>query len=365
MERFFWQKAAWPDFQYDLESLHDKLVEIAAHAGNSAGLLEGLSGEMEADAILDFMIAEAIETSDIEGESLRRADVMSSIKNHLELSQTPLPVSAKNADGVGQMMVLVRNGFRERLSETMLFGWHEALMKGQQDLAVAQWRSGGSTMQIISGRIDRPTVHFEAPPSANLALEMARFIAWFNDSEAVLAGPIRAAVAHLYFETIHPFEDGNGRIGRAISEKALSQGLRRPAVLSLSKTINTHRKNYYAELQIAQQDREISRWVSWFVNLVLQAQTDAENQIRFVLQKSKFFQKFENRFNQRQKKVVQRLFEAGPEGFAGGMNARKYVALTKVSKATATRDLQALVEMGAFSVVGAGRSVRYDPRIRS
>lgn len=359
MERYNWQQDDWPNFQFDAEPLRSDIENFACHAGNGAGLLEGLPDDLEADAVLDLMIAEAIETSEIEGESLQRVDVMSSIKNHLNLASTPLPVKEASADGVGQMTVLVRKEFRENLDETMLFDWHRALMKGRYDLVAGAWKVGDSAMQIVSGRIDRPTVHFEAPPSSRVDTEMEKFCVWFNGESQKLSGPVRAAVAHLYFESIHPFEDGNGRIGRAISEKALSQALGKPALLSLSKTINAKRKEYYSELQSAQQNNHIQRWVSWFVSLVLEAQIDAEEQLRFVLRKSKFLQKFEKRFNERQKKVVLRMFEAGPSGFEGGMNSRKYVALAKTSKATATRDLQELVRIGAFQQEGEGRSVRY------
>lgn len=174
-------------------------------------------------------------------------------------------------------------------------------MKGRHDLEAGAWRKGDSAMQIVSDRIDRPTVHFEEPPSSHLRPEMTKFFVWFNETEQKLTGPIRAAVAHLYFESIHPFEDGNGRIGRAISEKALSQSLGKPALLSLSKSINAKRKEYYSELQSAQKKNDIQRWVSWFVSMVLEAQIDAEEQIRFLLQKAKFLQKFEKQFNERQK----------------------------------------------------------------
>ncbi len=221
-------------------------------------------------------------------------------------------------------------------------------------------------MQVVSGRIDKPTVHFEAPPSDTVPGEMTRYIEWFNRTAPggetpITHAPVRSAIAHLYFESIHPFEDGNGRIGRAISEKALSQGLGRPVVLSLSRTIEAGRNAYYDALKASQGNNEITGWITWFVGIVLRAQLDAEAQILFVLKKSKFFQRFEGQLNGRQLKVLHRMFEAGPEGFQGGMNARKYVALTGASKATATRDLQHLAQIGALVPIGGGRSTRYEP----
>ena len=215
-------------------------------------------------------------------------------------------------------------------------------------------------MQIVSNPYGKVRIHFEAPPSSRVPDEMEGFISWFNQSEQAIAhAPVRAAIAHLYFESIHPFEDGNGRIGRAISEKAISQGLGRPAVLSLSRTIEANKKQYYDALEQAQKTNEISSWIQYFVEIVLVAQVDAEQQVEFVLRKTKFFDRIKNDLNKRQLKVVGRMLDEGPDGFEGGMNARKYISITKTSKATATRDLQKLVEIGVFEPVGGGRSTRY------
>jgi len=360
-----WQQPDWPHFRYDLAGLTDRLLAFVERAGRVGGLLEGLPEELGTEAILDFMITEAIRSSAIEGETLDRDAVMSSIRNRLGLNPIPQPVGSRLADGAGQLMVAVRNHFQEPLSEETLFAWHRMLLGGTTTLRVGGWRQGGDPMQVVSGRIDRPTVHFEAPPSARVPAEMASFIAWFNDTApgapaAISHAPIRSALAHLYFETIHPFEDGNGRIGRAISEKALSQGTGRPIVMSLSRTIDARRNAYYDALKRAQRGNDATAWLDWFLDTVLEAQRDAEAQIRFVLQKSKFFHRYESQLNDRQRKVIARMFEAGPEGFTGGMNARKYIALTGASKATATRDLQQLARLGALTPVGGGRSTRYD-----
>jgi Fic family protein len=360
-----WQQADWPDFRYDLAAVTDGLLAFAAHSGRAGGLLKGLPDDLEAEAVLDLMIAEAIQSSAIEGEVLDRGDVMSSIRNHLGINPTIQPVKNRGAAGAGELMVAVRSTFKEPLSEQMLFTWHAMLLGGTAHLRVGGWRVAGDPMQVVSGRIDRPTVHFEAPPSFAVPAEMARFIAWFNDTapagtKPLSHAPVRAAIAHLYFESIHPFEDGNGRIGRAVAEKALSQGLHAPVVLSLSRTIEAHRTDYYDALKLAQRGNEVTAWLNYFVTTVLQAQLDAEAQIDFILKKAKFFQRFAGQFHDRQAKVIRRLFEAGPDGFKGGMNASKYVALTKVSKATATRDLQQLAHLGALVATGAGRATRYE-----
>jgi Fic family protein len=193
---------------------------------------------------------------------------------------------------------------------------------------------------------------------------MEAFINWFNSTgpggkTEIKNPPVRSALAHLYFETIHPFEDGNGRIGRAIAEKALSQTVGRPVVLSLSRTIEAKRKSYYAALQEAQRSNEVTPWMEYFVHVALDAQTDAEAQIDFTLKKTKFFDRYRDQLNERQLAVVKRMLDEGSKGFKGGMNARNYIGIAKTSKATATRDMQHLLEIGAFELLGKGRSTSY------
>lgn len=360
-----WQQPDWPDFRYDPAVFRDRLLLLAEHAGRVSGMLDALPGPFGEDTEIDLMIDEAVHSSAIEGETLPRNEVMSSIRNRLGLNAVPEPVRDVLARGAGHLMVAVRSSFTESLSERMLFEWHTLLLEdGGSPLNVGAWRKGSDPMQVVSGRIDRPTVHFEAPPSAAVPAEMGRYIEWFNvtapgGKSCIREAAVRSAIAHLYFESIHPFEDGNGRIGRALSEKALSQGLGRPAILSLSRVIESKRNGYYAALQAAQRGNEITEWVSYFIDVVLAAQLSAEAQITFVVRKSHFLRQFEGRFNERQSKVVQRMLDAGAEGFQGGMNARKYTSLTKASKATATRDLQELVSMGALEAIGGGRSSAY------
>jgi Fic family protein len=359
-----WQQPDWPEFRYRLDGMADQLLAFAEHAGRVSGLLEGLPEDLGTEAVLDLMISEAVRSSASEGETLNRDAVRSSIRNRLGLNAVPQPVDSRMADGAGELMVAVRTGFREPLSEETLFSWHRMLLGGSTTLRVGGWRQGGDPMQVVSGRIDRPTVHFEAPPSGRVPGEMARFIAWFNDTapggpNVIPQPPVRSALVHLYFESIHPFEDGNGRIGRALSEKALSQGLGRPVVLSLSRSIDAVRSSYYSALKAASRGNDVTAWIDWFVGVVVHAQRDAGDQVRFVLRKSKFFQRFQTELNERQLKIVRRMFEAGPDGFTGGMNARKYVALTGASKATATRDLLQLARIGALHPLGGGRSTRY------
>jgi Fic family protein len=363
-----WQQEDWPDFRFDLSKVEDALMTFAEKTGRASGLLRGLTEETQTEAMIDMMVAEAVKTSEIEGEYLSRKDVMSSIHKNLGLGPPDEQVRDKRAEGAAALMLDVRNSYAEPLTKEKLFAWHRMIMAGSRGGKVGQWRRHVEPMQVVSGAVGKPTVHFEAPPSSRVPKEMTRFISWFNETAAggtqeIKRPLVRAAVAHLYFESIHPFEDGNGRIGRALSEKALAQGIGRPALLSLSRAIEAQRKKYYEALQTGQQSNEIIPWVTWFVNMAVEAQKHAEEQIEFTLKKTKFFDRFKDELNERQVKVMRRMLEEGPKGFQGGMNAKKYMGITDTSKATATRDLQDLVEKGVLVPSGGGRSTRYEINI--
>ena len=361
---FNWQQDDWKNFTHDPHVIEDALIVFANHVGRSDGLLEGLAEETRTDALIEIMIAEAIKTSVIEGEYLSRQDVMSSIRNNLGIAGENEHVGDKRAQGAADLMVAVRKHYDAPLSEDMLFEWHKMLMSGNSGVKVGAWRTHSEAMQVVSGPIGRQKIHFEAPPSSDVPAEMTEFFAWFNgtapDGNNPITKPvIRSAIAHIYFETIHPFEDGNGRIGRAISEKALSQGLARPVLLSLSKTIEANRNAYYDALKAAQRSNEITPWIVFFADICVRAQIDAEAQIEFTLKKTKFLDRHKGNLNARQLKVVDRMLEEGPAGFEGGMSAKKYISITKTSKATATRDLQDLAAKGVVVSEGAGRNVRH------
>ena len=363
--KYNWQLADWPDFQYNVTDIQDTLFAFAQKTGHVSGILKGLPDSTQTEAILDLMVAEAIKTSEIEGEYLSRSDVMSSIRHNLGLDASSVHVADHRAKGAAALMVDIRENYQEPLTEEKLFAWHKMLMSGRRHMEIGSWRTHEEPMQIISGPIGKWKVHFEAPPSNRVPTEMAIFIGWFNSSapgeKNEIKNPIvRAAIAHLYFESIHPFEDGNGRIGRAISEKALSQGLGRPTLLSLSEAIEANKKDYYEALKTAQRSNKITPWIEYFANTTLRAQTRAEVNIDFILKKTRFFDRFKDQLNERQLKVIRRMLDEGPQGFEGGMSAKKYIAITKTSKATATRDLQYLSEIGALKQTGGGRSTKYD-----
>ncbi len=363
--RYNWQQKDWPQFTYDLSALGQQLSLFSEKVGKIKGLLEGLTEEVQLETIVEAMVSEALNTSSIEGEMLSRVDVMSSIKNNLGLYPIPVSIKDQRAKGIGQMIAFIRSTFNHSLSATYLFDLHKMLMLGNTNINAGVWRSSPEPMRVISGTIGKEIVHYEAPPSKEVPYEMERFIQWFNETSSFQKNripeiPIRSAVAHIYFESIHPFEDGNGRIGRVLSEKAIYQGIGSPIPISLSKIIEADKSAYYQALQIAQRSNEITTWLMYFIDTLLKAQDESEKEILFTLKKTKFFDRIKDHINARQEKVLRKMLAAGPNGFQGGMNAKKYCSITRVSKATATRDLQSLVVLGIFVPIGGGRSTRYN-----
>ncbi|HRP57346.1 Fic family protein [Agriterribacter sp.] len=366
MTTYNWQQKNWTNFTYDLAGAEDDLLVFSEKAGRVSGIIEGLPEETKEEVIVDIILAEAIKTSEIEGEYPSRKDVLSSIRKNLGLHTSQVYIKDKSAAGLGELMIDVRRSFKTPLTEEKLFEWHRMLLQENKNIMAGQWRTHEDPMQVVSGAMGKTKVHYEAPPSSKVPAEMKKFIRWFNETapggrQEIKKAPVRSAIAHLYFETVHPFEDGNGRVGRAIAEKALSQTIGRPVMLSLSRTIEANKNAYYTALETAQRSNEITPWVTYFIHTTLDAQIEAESQIEFTLKKTKFFDRFKDRLNERQVMVIRRILEEGPKGFEGGMNARKYIGITKTSKATATRDMQQLLETGAFKLAGkaGGRSTSY------
>ncbi len=360
-----WQQKDWPEFKYDVTALETLLFQFAERQGHISGLTKGLSDRMQQQSVLDIMVLEAVKNFEIEGEYISREDVLSSIRNKLGINRFPEKIKDRRVAGIARLMVNLRENFSAPLSDSMLFDWHKMIMEPYLNINKGQWRSSIEPMQVVSGTAGNEIIHFEAPPSSNVPQEMKNFIQWFNESapgqkKAIFYSPVRSAIAHLFFESIHPFEDGNGRIGRALSEKVLSQGLGRPILLSLSNAIELKRKDYYEALKNAQGSNEITSWLKYFLQIILDAQEQTSIQIQFTLRKAHFFDQYKEQLNPRQEKALRKMFDAGPTGFKGGMSAKKYVAINKTSKATATRDLTQLVKMDAMKIVGTGRGTRYE-----
>ncbi|MGA9638117.1 Fic family protein [Flavobacterium sp.] len=362
--KYNWQLPDWANFTFDETAIDSIVVNFALETGELKGLVDSLSNETRKETILQFMISEAIKTSEIEGEFFSRQDVMSSIKKNLGHNDHFLKIRNKEAQGIGKLMVTVRNSFTEKLTEKAIKQWHGILMEYSKYISAGEYRMGTEAMQIVSGTFGKEKIHFEALPSDNVPFEISNFIKWYNkfelNPENVKNALIKTSISHLYFESIHPFEDGNGRIGRAIAEKCLSESLNRPVLMSLSSTIEKNKKQYYDSLKQAQRSLEITDWIIYFSKLILESQKNAKQIVLFTLSKTKFIDQFKRQMNERQIKAVLTMFESGHTGFEGGMTVMKYLSITKTSRATATRDLQDLTEKNIFIPRGEGRNRRYD-----
>jgi Fic family protein len=353
-----WQQRDWPHFTYDEARMEARERGFLHRAGLLLGATMHIKPDEQQALLIERMSDEALNTSEIEGETLNRESVQSSIRRRLGLATNRHAVGAAEA-GIAEMMVDLYQRYHHPLSHDTLYGWHAMIMNGRRDIDfVGGYRQHKEPMQVVSGRLDVPTVHFEAPLSKRVYKEMERFIAWFNGSTS-LPPLTRASIAHLYFESIHPFEDGNGRIGRCLVEKALAQSLGRPIMTGLSHVIYVHRKQYYAMLEQSNKSNQIDEWLAYFADTILEAQTFSTKLVEFIIHKTHFYDRFRGSLNQRQQKVIARMFREGNDGFKGGLSADNYITITGTSRATATRDLSDLVNQGAFTKTGAGKGTRY------
>lgn len=358
-----WQLRDWPEFVRDRQKLASREARFLEQAGLLIGTSRHISDEDRIELGISVMSLEAIDTSQIEGEALDRASVQSSIQRALGLKAAR--TSARPAEsGIAEMMVDLLQTTSEPLSDEMLHRWHSKMLTGRTDLKrLGGYRQHEEPMQIISGASYVPKVHFEAPPSDAVPSEMAAFIAWFNQTAPAGEAPLlpieRAGLAHLWFECIHPYEDGNGRIGRAISEKALAQGRQRPVFTSLAGALLRHRKDYYRELELASSTLNTDRWLNWFADIALEAQDRSLRQVEFMLAKTRLFDRLAGQMNPRQEKALLRVFAEGIDGFKGGLSAKNYMTITGAPTATATRDLTDMVAKGVLVREGQLKSTRY------
>ncbi|AEG50404.1 filamentation induced by cAMP protein Fic [Sphingobium chlorophenolicum L-1] len=358
-----WQLSDWTQFGFDEALLRDAEARFLKGAGIVVGSMHHLDGEARQGIVIELISQEMVDSSAIEGEILDRVSVQSSIARQLGFAADKRRSNPAEA-GAAELMADLYRRYAEPLTDRLLFNWHKMLMNGRHDLAdIGAYRTHADPMQIVSGALHAPRVHFEAPPSDRVQEEMAPFIAWFNDSSPQGNSPMpaitRAAIAHLWFETIHPFEDGNGRLGRAIAEKALAQSLEGPTLTALASTINRHRKAYYSQLHRASQTNQIDAWMGWFADIVLEAQSRTIESIRFLIEKTRLLDRLRDRINARQEKALIRMMAEGPDGFVGGLSAHNYRTITDAASATATRDLAELVELGALNRIGERRYARY------
>ena len=362
-----WQQKDWPQFSWDESTLTRAEVRFAEGTGFAAGVSKHLDPDLYDAMMIELMSREAADTSAIEGETLDRDSVQSSIRRHLGLGgdfRGSTPAEA----GIAQMMVDLFGRVTEPLDDVTLHHWHRYITNGRIDLKdIGRYRTHDDPMQIVSGPVHDPWVHFEAPPSNRVALEMDAFWNWLSHSAPrgthSLPPLTRAGIAHIWFQSIHPFEDGNGRIGRAISEKIIAQGFTSPVITGMAGTLLRHRKGYYAALERAHCNLQITEWLQWFAAKAIEAQNYTSAQVQFVLQKSRLIQRLRGQINARQDKALMRLFAAGPEGFVGGLSAANYMRITGAPPATATRDLASLVSVGALLRTGENKATHYSLNI--
>ena len=358
-----WQQTDWPHFRYDPGRLERLEADFLRLAGVFSGSIRHVNDAEKERLTVEIIGEEALNTSDIEGEILNRDSLQSSIRRNFGLATDHRKVPPAE-QGVSEMLVALYRQFAAPLNHDTLFGWHTSLMNGRRDVMnVGGYRTGVHPMQVVSGAIHDPKIHFEAPPSARVQAEMDGFLDWISQTGPEGKGRLplltRAGIAHLWFVSIHPFEDGNGRIGRSIAEKVLSEGLGYPALIALSLTINRKRKTYYDFLEQSNKHNEITAWLVYFAETVIQALAHSQALVEFLIAKTKFYDRFRDMLNERQSKVIERMFREGVDGFKGGLSAENYLRITGTSRATATRDLQDLVDKTVMLRTGALKGTRY------
>ena len=366
MPQYLWQAQNWPSFTWDAEALLRPLGDLRKRQGGFLRAMKDLGFE---DGLRAYAVAveeDAIQTAAIEGENLDREGVRSSIALHLGLPAAGLRPADRAVDGLVEVLLDATHNHELPLNKDRLCGWHAALFpagrSGFHTIIAGAWRD--APMQVVSGPYGKQKIHFEAPPPERMEAEMAAFFLWWDDSREKLDGIIRAALAHLYFVTIHPFDDGNGRLARTITDMALAQdeGTGR-RYYSLSAQIMSERDIYYAMLQKAQAEAgNCTAWLIWFIGCFERALLAAEVTLTTVLSKAAFWKRHaEVMVNERQKKVLNRLLDAGKDGFAGGLSTRKYMGMTKTSRSTAWREIEDLLQKHMLRPLpGSGRSAAYE-----
>jgi len=357
-----WHQAGWPQFAYDPAAMEPLEREFLLNSGEFFGVFRHVSADDQDSLKIELIGDEALKTSEIEGELLDRDSVQASLRKQFGFASDAGRVRPAER-GIAEMMVDLYRGFADPLTHETLFAWHRMVMAGARGREIGSYRTHAEPMQVVSGALHAPNVHFEAPPSSEMKQEMEGFVAWFNKTapggEQPLPALTRAAIAHLYFVSIHPFEDGNGRIGRALSEKSLAQNLGQPTLIALAYTIERRRKEYYGALEDNNKHNKIDDWLAYFGNIVIEAQHNTIRRVEFYLEKAKLYERLRGKLNARQDKVLVRMFREGFGGFKGGLSAENYISIARTSRATATRDLHELVAMGALTRTGELRHTRY------
>jgi Fic family protein len=353
----------WPRFHWDQDGLANQLAAVRHRQGRLIGRMEALGFQLREEAVLSTLTQDVLKSSEIEGEILDIDQVRSSLARRLGLDIGALTPADRNVDGVVEMMLDATQKYQASLTEERLFGWHAALFPTgrsfMQKIRVGDWRDDSSgPMQVVSGPIGKERVHYQAPPADRLSAEMSQFVGWFN-GPGEIDPVLKAAQAHLWFVTIHPFDDGNGRIARAIADLALARSEQSPKrFYSMSAQIRLERSDYYQILEQTQKGTlDVTAWMQWFLGCLDRAFDGAEATLSGVLRKARFWESHSGEsFNDRQQKIVNRLLD----GFEGKLTSSKWAKITKCSQDTASRDINDLVKRGVLEKDAAGgRSTSY------
>jgi Fic family protein len=363
MVTYIHQQPDWPRFSWDSDALARRLAAVRLRQGQLIGRMQGLGLTQQEEAVLTTLTEEVLKSSEIEGEKLDKDAVRSSLARRLGMDVGALPSADRNVEGIVEMMLDATQKFKAALTAERLFGWHASLFptgrSNMKKITVGAWRDASAEpMQVVSGDYGRERVHYEAPPAEKVDADMTAFLDWYNTEEKI--DPIiKAAIAHLWFVTIHPFEDGNGRIARAIADMSLARSEGIPQrFYSMSAQIRAERKTYYEMLESIQKgDLNITPWLEWFLGCLDRAFSGAETILATVLEKAEFWKRLAAaKINDRQRDMLNRVLD----GFEGKLTSSKWAAIEKCSPDTALRDILDLVDQGILAKdKGGGRSTSY------
>jgi Fic family protein len=360
---FIYKHKDWPNFVWDNEALLNRLAEVRNMQGKIMGRMQSLGFELRNEAVLDTLTLDIIKSTEIEGIYLNADQVRSSVARRLGIEIAGALESDRNVDGVVDMMLDATQQSNQPVTEDRLFGWHSALFpegrSGMYKITVARWRTDSTgPMQVVSGAMGHEKVHYQAPDSVFVAREMAQFIYWFNH-ENKIDPVIKAAIAHIWFVTIHPFDDGNGRIARALTDMLLARSDNSPQrFYSMSAQIRIERKQYCEILERTQKGSlDVTHWLLWFLNSMMNALKTTEITLSKILYKAEFWNKHLNTaMNERQRLMLNKLLD----GFDGKLTTSKWAKITKCSPDTSLRDIQDLINKGILQKGASGRSTNYE-----
>lgn len=360
---YIWQQEDWPRFGWDDARLSYQLGRVRSLQGKLVGKMSALGFDLKNSAMLDALTADVTKSSEIEGEILDAGQVRSSVARHLGIETEGLPQADRYVDGVVQVMIDATQNYMQPLTAERLFDWHAALFptgrSGAHRITVADWRQGSEPMQVVSGAMGKEKIHYQAPASEDVPRQMSAFLTWANHHQKIDA-VLKAAIAHLWFVTIHPFDDGNGRISRTITDLFLARADEMPhRFYSMSSEIRKQRKAYYAILEKTQKGSlDITDWLEWFLHCLEAALLDTEKSVGRILQKAAFWDKHRSvSMNERQTKMVNLLWD----GFDGKLTTSKWAKIAKCSADTALRDIQDLIAKHVLRKTDeGGRSTNYE-----